>query len=336
LNPSGSQIEYCTYLGGSGDEGDVRAIAVDAQGAAYVGGQTRSRDFPLKNPFQTSLSGPADAFLAKLSPGGDALLFSSYLGGTGYDTINAIAIGGNNDLYLGGNTSSSDFPTVAALQRRYGGSGADAFIARLNPTSRKLVFSTYIGGSDIDNVLGLALDSSDNAYVVGFTRSPDFPVADALQSTFGNPTWGEDGFLAVLSYDGSSLLYSSFLGGSAGGDLDGVALDSAGNVYTAGGSTSFDLPVGTPILPLASPFGSAVVVKFTNIGTLPPLKVIRSGTALVITWPANISGAFLEQIDSLPAEGWMPISTPPVVVGDENVVTLDIGSARQFLRLGRQ
>ncbi|MBI2928429.1 MAG: SBBP repeat-containing protein [Verrucomicrobia bacterium] len=338
LNPTGTALLFSTYLGGSGattGAGDSAfAIAIDEPGTAYVAGDTYSTDFPTNAPFQAQLNGFSDGFFVKLTPAG-ALQFSSYLGGSGSDGIRGINVGGNGDVYLAGGTGSADFPTVNALQPQLNGRG-DVFIARYNLASTNFVFSTYLGGSSSDSLSRLAVDSAGNAYVGGSTSSEDFPTADALQSSFAGGS--SDGFFSVLNSDGSALMYSTYLGGSGFGVevVRGVALDSAGNVYLTGQASSADFPVQNPILPYPGAESAAFVVKFSSVGSLPALKVIRSGDTLVITWPASVTGAVLETTDQLaPAAKWIPVAIDPVTIGDQTAVTLGIEGRASFYRLRR-
>ncbi len=187
LNPTGSAFVYSTYLGGTtGDSG--AGIAADADGNAYVTGQTTSNNFPTTaGAFQPILSGPADAFVTKLGPGG-AVVYSTCLGGTGGETGRGIAVDSAGNTYVIGSTNSSDFPTTpAAFQPIFGG-GGDVFVTKLNPSGSALAYSTYLGGSDFESGFGVAVDTAGNAYVTGRTSSSNFPTtAGAFQPT--QPMW---------------------------------------------------------------------------------------------------------------------------------------------------
>src|ERR1022692_2585480 len=238
LNPTGSALVYSTYLGGSEwDRGN--GIAVDGSGNAYVTGFTASTDFPAMNPIQPVNGGGDDAFVAKLNPTGSALVYSTYLGGSGNDTGSGIAVDNSGNAYVAGYTSSTNFPTMSPLQLAYGGGDSDAFVAKLNPTGSALVYSTYLGGSGEDQGGGIAVDNLGNAYVTGGTGSTDFPTMNAAQATYGGDT---DAFVAMLNPTGSALVYSTYLGGSSDDDGYGIAEDSAGNAYVTGGTGSTDFP----------------------------------------------------------------------------------------------
>lgn len=190
LNATGSVLTYSTYLGGlyPGFEAPVAstdmglAIAVDSEGSAYVAGQTNSADFPVANAFQPTRLATNDAFISKLNPAGTALIYSTYLGGD--STATGIAVDATGNAYVAGTTSSASFPvTPNALQRTLSGSigPVDVFVAKLDRAGRSLLYSTYLGGRDIDNAAGIAIDLAGNAYVTGYTRSTDFPTANPIQ-----------------------------------------------------------------------------------------------------------------------------------------------------------
>ncbi len=235
LNPAGSALVYSTYLGGSADDFGA-AIAVDAAGNAYLTGNTLSNNFPAVNAVQASPGGGSDAFVAKLSATGSALLYSTYLGGSGADSGNAIAVGGGN-AYVIGNTASTNFPTAGPLQS-FGGV-QDAFVTKLNPAGNALVYSTYLGGAASDFGAAIAVDAAGNAYLAGYTLSFNFPLQNPLQSTRRT---SNDGFVSKLNPAGSALVYSTYLGGNDDDYIDGIALDAAGNAVVTGETRSTTFP----------------------------------------------------------------------------------------------
>ena len=193
LNASGSSLIYAAQLGGSGLTQGFR-IAVDGSGNAYVTGVTQAADFPTKNPLQAVYGGGnGDAFVTELNAAGTALVYSTFLGGSGrdevasaypYPTAGGIAVDRSGNIYVTGITESTDFPTKNALQNNYGGGQYDAFAAEINPSQTgpaSLVYSTYLGGGDEDEGFGIAVDNSGNAYVAGFTFSLNFPTMNAYQ-----------------------------------------------------------------------------------------------------------------------------------------------------------
>jgi hypothetical protein len=181
LDPTGSMLRYATYLGGSSTDLSL-GIAVDSGGNAYLTGATLSTDFPTANPLQPANHGSLDAFVAALDPTGSTLLYATYLGGSGNDLGNGIAVDGGGNAYLTGDTLSTDFPTADPLQPTNHG-GYDAFVAALDPTGSTLLYATYLGGSDFDYSSGIAVDGEGNAYLTGDTLSTDFPTANPLQPT---------------------------------------------------------------------------------------------------------------------------------------------------------
>lgn len=246
----GIELLYSTYLGGSYADFPT-GLAVDDLGDAYVTGYTFSNDFPLTaGAVKTSNPGQYTAIIAKLSPDGK-LLYSSYLGGSAGDAAKAIAVDNSGAAYVTGFTSSNDFPATNASQSTLkegcsitfpsGGkaqSQGDSFVAKLDLESGVLGYATYLGGTCADEGLGITVDPSGNAYVVGVTASPDFPVTNgALNGTF--PGNAYTGFLAKLTPQGA-LATATFLGGPGTDSASGVALDKKGNVYVTGSTFGFD------------------------------------------------------------------------------------------------
>jgi len=242
LNPTGSALVYSTYLGGSGGTSQGVGIAVDSSGNAYVTGNTNSANFPTASSFQAALSGPRDAFVTKFNPAGSALVYSTYLGGSGDDDGGGIAVDSSGNAYVTGNTNSANFPTASPFQAAPGG-GFDAFVSKLNPTGSALVYSTYLGGNGGDFGSGIAVDSSGNAYVAGATASTNFPTASPFQAALGG---GFDAFVTKLNAAGSALVFSTYLGGSAGDGGSAIALD-VDIVYVTGDTASTNFPTANAI-----------------------------------------------------------------------------------------
>ena len=237
LSVSGNSLVYSTYLGGSSSD-DGYGIAVDGSGCAYVTGETFSTDFPTQNPYQTD-QGSYDAFVTKLSAAGNSLVYSTYLGGSSSEYGFRIAVVAGC-AYVTGSTHSSDFPTENPYQM-YQGSG-DVFVTKLSATGNSLVYSTYLGGSSDDQGHAFAVDDNGYAYASGMTWSTDFPTQEPYQTDQGS----RDVFVTKLSRSGSSLIYSTYLGGSSGDDGQGIAIDGGGCAYVMGGTSSTNFPTQDP------------------------------------------------------------------------------------------
>jgi hypothetical protein len=258
LNGTGNALAYSTYLGGNGEE-DGRGIAVDAVGSAIVVGLTGSSNFPTVNALYPTGAGIQDAFVTRLNAAGNALTYSTYLGGSGYDQANAVAVDASGNAYVIGHTDSTDFPIAGAM--RFWAGDYDAFVSKLNATGSGLVYSTYLGGSGGDFGDAIAVDGTGNAYVAGHTASPDFPTVDAVQ-TLSDPLG--DAFVGALNPAGSALVYSTYLGGDDTDAANGIALDRAGNAYVVGTAFSGNFPTLNPLQAITGGGPDAFVAK---IGT---------------------------------------------------------------------
>ena len=267
LNPDGTAIEYCTYMGGSDDD-RAYGIAVDATGAAYVTGTTTSPDFPTRYPEQSSLSGGRDAFVFKLNPMGDMLLFSTFLGGSGTEVANGIAIDSAGNSFIVGDTTSLNFPAAGYQTANHG--SQDAFVARLSASGQQLVSSTYLGGSSADHGGAIAIDSNDTVYITGYTWSRNFPLSNAFPSSLGGPC---NAYIAHLSANFNSLVFSSYLGGSGCTMAypetgQGIVVDAQNNIYVAGVTSSVDFPQLNALQPQLEGSTDVFVAKVNASGTL--------------------------------------------------------------------
>jgi hypothetical protein len=230
-----------TFLGGS-DWDVATALVLDGQGNVYVAGETWSANFPTTaGAYDRTYNGGArDAFVSKLSGNLGSLLASTFLGGSDWDSATALALDGQGNVYVAGDTYSTDFPTTAGVyDRAYNGGGSDTFVSRLSGDLGGLLAGSFLGGSLPDSATALALDGQGNVYVAGWTDSANFPTtAGSYDGSFN----GSDGFVSKLSGELRSLVASTFLGGSIDESATALTLDGQGNVYVAGETSSTDFP----------------------------------------------------------------------------------------------
>jgi len=279
FDPTGALV-YCTYLGGAADD-RAFGIAVDAAGAVYLTGWTSSTDFPTAgNPYQRTLAGGLDAFVAKIGASGESLIFSTLLGGDSSDQGRAIALDASGNAFIAGQTASSNFPTLAPLQTGLNGP-QDAFVAEVDGYGA-LLFSTYLGGSGTDTAAAIAVGGDDCLYLTGATDSLDFPTHNALQPA--NAGY-QDAFVTKLSPNGAAIVFSTYLGGS-GGSVDspesGLAIDvdAAGNAYVAGVTGSRNFPTRNAFQPALAGWEDAFVAKVDATGAVLDYSTYLGGSSL--------------------------------------------------------
>jgi hypothetical protein len=275
---------YSTYLGGSGDDAAVDIVdadtnfvssAIDSSGNTYLTGATDSTNFPTSSPFQVSNSGSKDAFVAKLNSTGSALIYSTYLGGTGIDIVHGIAVDTSGNAYIAGETTSTNFPTNSPFQAS-NSAFDDAFVTKLNAAGSALTYSTYLGGNQGDLGRGITVDTSGNAYVTGYTGSTNFPTSSPFQAAAGG---GTDAFLVKFNSAGSTLTYSTYLGGSGQDIAYGVAIDSNNNAYIVGSTASTNFPTSSPFQASSNGLGDTFVAKFSASGTSLTYSTYLGGTS---------------------------------------------------------
>ena len=268
LNAAGSALVYSTYVGGSDDD-EGYGIAVDSSGNAYVTGITHSFDFPMVNALQPTCRScgiGSNGFVAKLNTAGSALVYSTYLGGSRGDGGRGIAVDSSGNAYVTGFTISSDFPTTNPIQAAYAG-GSDAFVTKFNTAGTTLVYSTFLGGSGVEEGFGIAVDSSGNAYVAGETGSIDFPTMNPIQRALAGAAGDHDAFVTKLNAAGSAPVYSTYLGGGGGDGGRGIAVDSSGNSYVTGLTLSIDFPTMNPIQAVNAGGSDAFITKLNAAGS---------------------------------------------------------------------
>jgi Beta-propeller repeat/Abnormal spindle-like microcephaly-assoc'd, ASPM-SPD-2-Hydin len=243
MSADGSKLIFSTFLGGSAED-DGNGIALDSSGNIYVTGRTYSSDFPVTaNAFQLTCSScttQPDVYVTKLAAGGASLVYSTFLGGSAEDDAFGIATDSSGDAYVVGRTASTNFPTKSPIQSSLTGSYS-AFVSEFNPQGTALVYSTYLGGAGSDYGFAIAVDSSGAAYVTGQTTSNNFPTTSgAYQTAFGG---NQNVFVSKIKPGGSGLAYSTYLGGSGQDSGRAIAVDSAGDAYVDGSTTSSNFPV---------------------------------------------------------------------------------------------
>ena len=321
INAAGSALLYSTYLGGSStDRGS--GVAIDGTGMAYVAGYGASPDFPTEEPFQATIGGSFDAVIAKFdtnATGISSLVWCSYLGGIADDKAFGIAIdNAGNNLYIAGQTSSNNFPLLNPAQPSFGGS-FDGFVARITTSGTK-VYSTYLGGSGDDRATGVAINSSGEAYVTGFTSSTNFPTVTPLQISNGG---GFDAFLTKLNAGGSVLLYSTYLGGSANESnttavtsTNPIVLDSSNNAYLTGFTSSPNFPTASALQASSAGGQDVFIAKIADttpaadfsLSISPATRTVSPNGSTSYTVTATPQGGFTGTI-SLAASGFSTDTT---------------------------
>jgi hypothetical protein len=268
LNPLGSTLTFSTYLGGANDSAAASGIAIDGTGV-YVVGSTASTTFPLQGPIQSSLAGGSNGFVTKFNSSGTALLYSTYLGGGTGDFASAVAVV-SGQAYVTGGAENPNFPTTHdGFQKTCGSDGTcngglyDAFVTVYNSAGSSYVYSTFLGGSSVDEGLGIAVTSAGNAYVTGMTQSTDFPLQSASQKTLGGT---QNAFVSQLNPAGSALVYSTYLGGNQTDWGTSVALDSSQNAYVTGQTSSSNFPTVNPTQATIGGGNDAFVSELNSAG----------------------------------------------------------------------
>ena len=257
-------LVYSTYLGGNGfDQGG--GVGVDANGNMFVAGTTNGT-FPAEDTLQSTGEGLQDVFISKLTPQGDALIYSVVIGGHDIDVANDIAVDAEGHVYVVGSTFSEDFPATDGVFQPTIGGGVDAFVLKLDSEGSALMYSTFLGKTGSDIGLSVAVDVSGQAFVTGRTRSDDFPTSDeAVQSQLGG---GGDAFVTRLNASGSELLYSTYLGGIGDDQGEAIAVDSSGQVVVTGVTGSENFPTtAESVQPEMGGQHDAFVARINSEGT---------------------------------------------------------------------
>lgn len=263
FDPTGRLI-YSTYIGGSSEDVGF-AVSADSDGNAYVGGTTDSSNFPVTNgAMQSTRSGRFDGFVAKLSKNGDSLIYSTFLGGQADDTIDSIALDSSANVYITGQTRSINFPLRNAWQSSLKGA-SDAYVSKLNANGGSLAYSTYLGGSGLEVGYGVIVDNANNAIVTGFVYSNDFPTRNPVQGANGGSV---DAFITKFNAAGTGVVYSTYFGGLLDDGGYGVGVDSAGNAYVTGFTTSTNFPLKGAFQAQSGGVDDAYILKLDTAGAL--------------------------------------------------------------------
>jgi hypothetical protein len=256
IKKNGRKLLYSTYFG-SLDCDSAKDIAIDAKGAFYLVGVTCSYHFPVKKAFQPIFGGYWDAWVAKINPAGDSLVYASYIGGLGEEDGLAIGVDSKGYAYVTGCTYSEDFPLVNAVQKEFGGI-SDAFVLRIAKNGKRLLYSTYLGGSKEDCAYGIAVDSKGYASISGETKSKNFPISNPI---YKRRKGKYDAFAAKLVPKGTSLLFSTYIGGKENDHGKRIAIDSEGATYITGVTFSENFPVKKAFYKNYSGGGDVFLVK---------------------------------------------------------------------------
>jgi aldose sugar dehydrogenase len=267
IDAAGANIIYSTYVGGTGQD-RADGIAIDSNGNAYVVGRvdSSSTNFPTTpGSFASSYrGGDFDGVVFKLNAQGNALVYSGFLGGEENDSTEGVTVDSAGNAYVTGGTKSSGFPTTGNAYQSSRAGDTDAYLTKINAAGSSLLYSTYIGGSGTDRGSGVVIDANGNAYVSGFTGSPDFPTDNSFGGSF-------DAFIAKVDTNASgpsSLIFCSYLGGTGDDKAYGIAIDSSGNnIYLTGQTSSNNFPVLAPVQPAFGGSFDAFIAKFSSSGT---------------------------------------------------------------------
>lgn len=275
FNSTGNGIVYSTYAGGS-DYDEITSVTVDDSGNAYVAGWTSSDDFPGLNGYDESHNGLKDCFITKVNSTGTGVIYSTYVGGSGIDALASMSVDDDGIAYATGYTSSSNFPLQNAYSDSLNGF-MDCFVFKLSQNGQSILFSSYIGGSDVDYGVGVVYDSSGAAYITGYTESNDFPLVSAFDTSFSGLT---ESFVSKFNTTTNALEYSSYLGGSGEDEGKCITVDPEGNIVVAGNTKSEDFPIIDETH--NGGFDCFVIIVPTQmpIEPFPPVLVLVVGTGI--------------------------------------------------------
>jgi len=327
VNPAGTTLLFGTYLGGGSEDG-VLAIALDGSANAVVAGRTSSSDFPVTaGTVQTSYGGSGslgavggDTFVAKLNANGNALFFSTFLGGSGDDGPDSVEIDSAGNVYVQGGTNSPNFPTAHALQASLLGKN-NAFLAKLDPAGTTLLYSTYLGGNGTDFSVGAA-DASGFVYLTGQTDSMSFPLVGAFQPYFGTT----DSWVAKVDPQGATLVYCSYLGGGDSDFGNAIVRDPvSGSVWIGGSTFAQDFPIVNAIQPAKSGgMTDAFLAQIAESATPPPGETADLQISVTTDHSSVSNGGSVSYTVTVTNAG--PASADSVVVGQYVPLPLNVSA----------
>jgi uncharacterized protein (TIGR03437 family) len=304
LDASGNLV-YSTYLGGNGDD-FPEGVALDAAGAFYVAGGTNSTNFPTSNPRQAIFGGgDYDAFLTKINSAGAALVYSTYLGGSAAEIGSDVSVDSQGSAYLTGDTNSTNFPTTPGAYRTTGAGGTDAYLTKLNADGSTIVYSTRLGGSELDSAVSVAVDAAGSAYVGGSTESANFPVTSPRP-----PIAGQDVFVTKFAPDGASLVYSTYQGGGDLEFINQIKVNPFGEAYVTGSTSSTDFPTLRAVQVASGGGEDAFLAKLSASGSELAYSTFLGGTGEDIGIGLALDGAGTALLVGFTASGNFPTESP--------------------------
>jgi hypothetical protein len=264
LSSDGKDVIFSTLLGSGSDYHSI-GVVTDANDNIIITGSTIASDFLVKNAYQENNSGGTDAFITKITPDGQTVIFSTYFGGLTDDQIKRVTTDKNDNIIVIGVTSSTDqFPITNAIRSNKSSSTWDVFLSKFSADGQGLIFSTFYGGTRPWGPAAVICDSEDNILAVGETNSQDFPVVNAFQKTYGG---GElDSFLSKLSSDGQEISFSTFIGGSGSEGPIGISLNSQDDIFLTGSTNSHDFTVKNAFQAQNNGQWEGYLLEFSNDG----------------------------------------------------------------------
>ncbi|HOP06679.1 MAG TPA: SBBP repeat-containing protein [candidate division Zixibacteria bacterium] len=290
ISPDGDTVIYSTFLGGSDGDDKGFMIKVDGTSAAIIAGATASTDFPTVGALQSTNAGGQDGFITKLTPAGDALAFSTYFGGSAYDVCIGLDLDSGSKIYFAGHTQSADLPTAGTPYDGALDGARDGYYAVMAADGSALEYVTFIGGTDEDYAVALAVDEALRVYLTGYTASTDFPIFNAAYPTFAGGNHIGDAFVTCFETGGASLVYSTYLGGAVDDFLLTIGLDSLSQATVGGYTYSNSYPTVNAYDATFTGYYKAIVTQLNPTG-----DTVRFSTYLGGSGDEVISGLAISE-----------------------------------------